>query len=148
MFFMPIYHFVNSPFRRVSVASTASLYSHTESTHDNSSTARSSTLLRPPKAPFSLANRISQFGNNLPLSVNYVPSKFSGVARFRGGKPHLATRLSRRSDIPEGDQARWASGSEKLRWNKFKWILFVSNFMVSVTFSAISTGVYAFRHFS
>lgn len=118
-----------------------SVYSNAESTHhilETSPTTGPNSTPRTPKTPFSFANRISQFGNKLPLPVNYVPSKFSGSilsssgARFRGGKPHPSTRLSKWVDAPKGAEARWAAGSEKLRWNKFKWILFITNSIMSI----------------
>ncbi|KAF8636152.1 hypothetical protein AX17_003747 [Amanita inopinata Kibby_2008] len=100
--------------------------------------------------------------SNLSLSVNYLPHKFSsslltspGGARRRkgGGKGGLdpvfpktgggveafksgESRIPGAHDDDTGDLATsWFGGQtrkKKLRWNRFKWILFIANFVLTV----------------
>ena len=132
------------PVRRHSVVSldANSVYSQAESMHHILGTpAAGSSTLRPPRAPISFANRLSQFGTGVSLSLNYIPNKFSGSilssggSRFRGGKPSPLTRSSKWIDVSNNDKLQISSGSEKLRWNKFKWILFITNCFVGVILS-------------
>ena len=99
-------------------------------------------------------------GSDVSLSVNYIPRKFSSsllssTTRKRKGKsgaldPPMPKRgggveafRSGESRMPgEGDEdydgvtGRWLGGAttgskpKKLRWNKFKWILFIANILV------------------
>ncbi|THH04983.1 hypothetical protein EW145_g5127 [Phellinidium pouzarii] len=89
------------------------------------------------------------------LSVNYLPSKFSrpispGLHKRKGGKGGKgATRIPKQgggreafrsgeSRMPgendedyDGVDVSGGKWKPKLRWNKFKWIMFFSNFVVS-----------------
>lgn len=105
--------------------------------------------------PFSPAFLDRDNMSNLSLTVNYLPSKFSssmldpqgprrrkgkasefgelgipkqggGVEAFRSG----ANRIPGREDEDE-----WTSNSKrrrKMKWTKFKWILFFSNILVGL----------------
>ena len=70
---------------------------------------------------------------NLSLSVNYIPSKFS---EFRNRKKE---KLGDEPNLPKQgaglqafktNEARMPQGKRRLRWNKFKWILFFANSLV------------------
>jgi hypothetical protein len=91
------------------------------------------------------------------LSVNYLPSKFStalvtpGVGRRRKGGPPMPKRGGGREAFKSGEarmpgdgdddydgiNSGWFGGKAggrtkpRMRWNRFKWILFVSNILVS-----------------
>ncbi|KAF8890126.1 hypothetical protein BD779DRAFT_1671481 [Infundibulicybe gibba] len=100
-------------------------------------------------------------GSSMSLSVNYLPSKFSnplppsGVPRRRRGKsgkgidPRIGPKRgggtqafkTGQSRIPgqddeEDELSGWLSGDSKrgkrkLRWNGFKWVLFMSNTLLA-----------------
>ena len=70
---------------------------------------------------------------NLSLSVNYIPSKFSGFRNRKGGKYDDEPNLPKSGGgiYAFGSNApRMSQGKGSLRWNKFKWILFVTNSLV------------------
>lgn len=95
---------------------------------------------------------VTNTSSNVSLTVNYVPSKFSAPgARKRKGEPAIPKRgggveafRSGESRMPgqndddyDGVSSGWFMGKEggrtpprKLRWTKFKWILFVANSLV------------------
>jgi hypothetical protein len=106
--------------------------------------------LSPPSAPFaspggfrnshdnlSLSSAVST--GNLSLSVNYLPSKFSAspIAPMGGGARKRKQRGVDDINIPKrgGGADAFKSGEarmsdKRLRWNRFKWILFVTNTFV------------------
>ncbi|CAA7271359.1 unnamed protein product [Cyclocybe aegerita] len=103
----------------------------------------STDYLNPPTAPFASGIRGSKDNlsvgssatSNLSLSVNYLPQKFSssiispGGARFRGAKkdgPSLPKRGGGLNAF-KSNEARMPQGRNRLRWNKFKWTLLVTN---------------------
>jgi hypothetical protein len=93
-------------------------------------------------------------GSHMSLTVNYLPSKFpslGGVRNRKGGKgidPMLPKRgggvdafRSGESRMPgagdedyDGVTSTWFGGGDgskkKMRWNKFKWMLFFANLLV------------------
>lgn len=66
------------------------------------------------------------------LSINYIPSKFS---EFRKRKyddvdePHLP-KTGGGLFAFRTNEARMAQGKGRLKWNRFKWILFATNALV------------------
>ncbi|KDR67334.1 hypothetical protein GALMADRAFT_147136 [Galerina marginata CBS 339.88] len=106
---------------------------------NNSSSSDYGGLLNPPSAPFARGSRdnlsvASGAASNLSLSVNYLPSKFSSFspvgARMRKGKGTDEPNLPKRGGGLEAfktNEARMPQGKGRLRWNKFKWILFFTN---------------------
>ena len=70
---------------------------------------------------------------NLSLSVNYIPSKFSGFRNRKGGtyndEPNLP-KSGRGIYAFRSNESRMSHGKGSLRWNKFKWILFATNSLV------------------
>ncbi|CAA7262733.1 unnamed protein product [Cyclocybe aegerita] len=146
----------NSPrsSRRASVVSRVnSSYSLAGSTRhmladmNNSSTSDSTTgLLEPPSAPFAgkrtpdSLTLSSGKGSNLSLSVNYIPNKFSASivspvgARFRGAKSNGPSLPKRGGglDAFKSNEARMPQGRNRLRWNKFKWILLATNTLLTL----------------
>lgn len=107
-------------------------------------------------------NNDNTSSSNISLTVNYLPSKFSstllspgprkrkgnskrfdigvpkrggGVEAFRNG----AARIPGAGDEDEDVSSGWFTGKEgrktkqKLRWNKFKWTLFISNILVGLS---------------
>ncbi|KAJ7122929.1 hypothetical protein C8R44DRAFT_621324 [Mycena epipterygia] len=97
-------------------------------------------------------------GSNISLTVNYLPSKFptlsSGPRKRRNGKGIDAMMPKRGGGVEafrsgearmpgqndedyDGVNSGWfggkgATGGRKLRWNKFKWILFLANIILSI----------------
>ncbi|KAF8812864.1 tetraspanin Tsp2 family [Phlegmacium glaucopus] len=91
-------------------------------------------LFTPPSAPFmnNLSRDNVSLGSttNLSLSVNYIPSKFSGFRNRKGGKNDDEPNLPKRGGGLQAfktNEPRMPQGKGRLRWNKFKWILFVTN---------------------
>jgi hypothetical protein len=107
--------------------------------------------LTPPHAPFNQlrpTSTISTSSKDGALSVNYLPSKFSrlagdGVHRRKGKGP---TKIGGARGAFRSNEARMPSEhdedydgvdltrrkSGKLRWNGFKWCLFVANLILTV----------------
>jgi hypothetical protein len=99
-------------------------------------------LLNPPSAPFakggsmrnSRDNLSINSGSNLSLSVNYLPSKFTpGLSSPSGGDGLRSRKGGKNASMPKrgggleafrAGESRLPQGGRKLRWNKFKWILF------------------------
>lgn len=92
---------------------------------------------------------------SLSLSVNYVPTKFTKLhaqgdwahrrAKQGGGRDAFAANAPRMGDLGTVDDDEGlvfqvgkgglkAKHKPKLRWNRFKWILFVANSVVGVGF--------------
>jgi hypothetical protein len=70
---------------------------------------------------------------NLSLSVNYLPSKFSEFRNRKLGKYDDEPNLPKTGGgllAFKINEARMSQGKGRLRWNKFKWILFCTNIMV------------------
>jgi hypothetical protein len=91
-------------------------------------------LFIPPSAPF--MNNVSRDNlsvgstTNLSLSVNYIPSKFSGFRNRKGGKYDDEPNLPKRGGGLQAfktNEPRMPQGKGRLRWNKFKWILLATN---------------------
>ncbi|PPQ79725.1 hypothetical protein CVT25_003292 [Psilocybe cyanescens] len=151
--FSPILHLLPYPslhFGRSSVISHAnSSYSRADSTrhilsdmNHNSSLSDYNTsagLLNPPSAPFARSrdNVSLATGSQLSLSVNYLPTKFSssivspgGTRNRKGGKgdgPNLPKRGGGMEAFKSNEARMPQGGKGRLRWNKFKWILLVTN---------------------
>lgn len=102
-------------------------------------------LLTPPNAPFASGIRSSRDNlslasaatGDLSLSVNYIPTKFSssilsGGTRKRKGKGDEPNLPKRGGGIEafKSNEARMPQGKQRLRWNRFKWILFGTNTLV------------------
>lgn len=67
---------------------------------------------------------------NLSLSVNYIPSKFSGFRNRKLGKSDDDPTIPKTGGgllAFRSNEARMPQGKRRLRWNKFKWILFGTN---------------------
>ena len=86
------------------------------------------------KAPHSNEEDISfsSATTDISLSVNYLPSKFSGGFRNRKGE-----KYNDEPYLPKSGGGVYAFGSDEPRmpkgngrWNKFKWILFATNSLV------------------
>jgi hypothetical protein len=70
---------------------------------------------------------------NLSLSVNYLPSKFSEFRNRKLGKYDDEPNLPKTGGglfAFKTNKARMSPGKGRLRWNKFKWILFGTNILV------------------
>ena len=97
----------------------------------------------PPKTPDHLLTKVD---SKASLVVNYLPSKFSNGGR--GQNPidsWVSVKTGDGADTLRSDEAdfaedsstyQWLHGTNqrskrKLRWNKFKWILFFANLLVS-----------------
>jgi hypothetical protein len=116
--------------------------------------------LEPPALNFGASRSPSSTSLNsnkeVSLSVNYLPSKFSrphspGLHKRRkgekdddfypkrgGGRDAFRSNESRmpgaNDEDYDGVTGGWASSAKgRLRWNRFKWILFFSNTLVSFT---------------
>lgn len=106
-----------------------------------------------PKLPFASTNALlswpplpSDDASNSALSINYVPSKFS-TALLSSERPRRRKRrndagdfLSSRGGIEISDDDGFTKGhkdSRNLRWNKFKWILFLANLLFTLYSLAI-----------
>ncbi|KAF4618800.1 hypothetical protein D9613_009710 [Agrocybe pediades] len=107
-------------------------------------------------------------GSNVSLSVNYVPAKFSGPGvgprrRHRSSKPKGdlspgggvipkmgggvdafrsgEARIGNTQDDEDDDGSQWTQGKnghQKLKWNRFKWTLFVANVLLTLySFAAL-----------
>ncbi|KZT18703.1 hypothetical protein NEOLEDRAFT_1159382 [Neolentinus lepideus HHB14362 ss-1] len=92
---------------------------------------------------------LSSRGSGANLGVNYIPSKFSELSgikkrKGKGGEPHVPKRGGGR-DAFRANEARMPGagdedydgvssgwGGQKMRWNKFKWTLFVGNLLLSI----------------
>ncbi|KAF8828745.1 hypothetical protein HHX47_DHR3000246 [Lentinula edodes] len=107
-----------------------------------------------PKPPFASTNALlswpplpSNDASNSTLSINFVPSKFS-TALLSSERPR---RRKRRNDAGDfltsgggieisDDEDGFSKGhkdSRNLRWNKFKWILFLANLLFTLYSLAI-----------
>lgn len=78
---------------------------------------------------------------HVSLSVNYIPSKFSGFRNRKGGRNFDEPNLPKRGGGLQAfktNEARMPQGRGKLRWNKFKWILFFTNSLVCLCFFSIT----------
>jgi hypothetical protein len=105
------------------------------------------------------ASPLLRSNSPVSLTVNYLPSKFSdavlynglrrrnkaastgpfpkrggGVAAFRAGEDRVGAEGD---DDYDGVQSSWFGGKQgppktRLRWNRFKWLLVVSNTLVSL----------------
>ncbi|KAH7928306.1 hypothetical protein BV22DRAFT_210573 [Leucogyrophana mollusca] len=152
----------------------SSVLSHAQSTYSQAASTRhilaDMSPLEPPTAPFALGDdrssnpgtpRLDPTGlpKDISLSVNYLPSKFSGAllspsARRRKGKgsdPIEPKRGGGREAFKSGEARMPAEGDEdydgvtggwfggkegghtrpRMRWNKFKWALFAGNLVLS-----------------
>ncbi|GLB43775.1 putative tetraspanin tsp2 [Lyophyllum shimeji] len=155
-----------SPSRPASVSSRAgSAYSHAASTRHMLSDSNSGPL-DPPVVPFAgNTGSPKASGDNVSLTVNYLPSKFSstllapggssirkrtgwkngldpivpkrggGVEAFRSGEARMP---GTGDDDYDGVQGGWFGGKNgataaprRLRWNRFKWILFFANLLLT-----------------
>jgi hypothetical protein len=70
---------------------------------------------------------------NLSLSVNYIPSKFSGFRNRKGGKFDDDPNLPKSGGglyAFGSNEPRMSRGKGRLKWNKFKWVLFATNSLV------------------
>ena len=124
--------------RRASVVSVETNSVYAGSTHHVLASNTDSATLRPPGAAYSFTDRLSRrFGNGLSLSLNYLPSKFSGSsnARFRSAPVHSPTGMhsSKRDNADRVNDLRMPA-PETLRWNKFKWVLLITNSIVSFVY--------------
>ncbi|KAF8632289.1 hypothetical protein AX17_004883 [Amanita inopinata Kibby_2008] len=119
--------------------------------------------LEPPSTPFSPSSPLSRSSSptSTSLMVNYLPSKFSNtvllsatgnsprrrrrktgdpaIPKMGGGveafKPGEARMPDKDDNDYDGLMAGIGNGKKRLRWNRFKWILFITNTM----FTAYST---------
>jgi hypothetical protein len=106
-----------------------------------------------PPVPFNFVppSTARDSSSNLSLTVNYLPSKFSatlldpgGTRRRKKGEPDLylpkrgggvdafksgANRIPGREDEDEWQQQK---KNKRMKWTKFKWILFVANIFLSL----------------
>ncbi|KAJ7667222.1 hypothetical protein B0H17DRAFT_256955 [Mycena rosella] len=138
--------------RRNSAASHAhSTISQTGSTrHILAPSAMSADYLEPPAAPFAGGSRpVSPAGSTNSLAANYLPSKFSTslITRRRGGKDAVEGMMPRgggveafRSGAPRipGAADEDYDGvdlgrrtARRLRWTRFKVILFIANIVLA-----------------
>jgi len=123
----------------------------------NSSVSDYGGLLGPLSGPLGSRDNLSVGSNsqtNLSLSLNYLPSKFSssivsaGGARFRNNAKGDDLNLPKRGgglEAFKSGETRMPQGKRRLRWNKFKWILFVTNTVVH--FSTLFFFSFQFIHF-
>jgi len=73
------------------------------------------------------------------LMVNYLPSKFSASLVSRKGDKGIEPHLPKSGGGVEAFRSGESRMSDRrLRWNKFKWILFCTNFCVRLSSIAIS----------
>lgn len=116
---------------------------------NNSSVSDYGGLLGPPSAPLAgihgSRDNLSVGSNsqtNLSLSLNYLPSKFSssivsaGGTRFRKNAKGEDLNLPKRGgglEAFKSGETRMPQGKRRLRWNKFKWILLVTNTIVRLS---------------
>ncbi|KAF8879974.1 tetraspanin Tsp2 family [Gymnopilus junonius] len=119
--------------------------------HNNTSSSDYDGLLNPPKAPFASSSPGGGFPRSishdnlsiasgttgdLSLSVNYLPSKFGSLnQRRRKGWKNDGPRVPKNGgglDAFKVNEARMPQGKQRLRWNRFKWILFFSNALLSI----------------
>lgn len=117
-------------------------------------------MLEPPTATFNgngaprpVSEVPSTVSSVASLSVNYVPNKFSMIAspglqkrrsaikppamKTGGGREAFRSHEARMPDANDDDydgvdNINLSQMRPRLRWNRFKWILFCSNFLVSV----------------
>jgi len=150
----PLFMFLTrKPSRRASIISHAnSSYSAAGSTQhiladlNNPSVSEHGGLLNPRSATLAgihgSRDNLSVGSNsqtNLSLSLNYLPSKFSssiisaGGTRFRKNAKAGDLNLPKRGgglEAFKSGETRMPQGKRRLRWNKFKWVLFVMNIVV------------------
>ncbi|CCO26999.1 tetraspanin Tsp2 family [Rhizoctonia solani AG-1 IB] len=109
--------------------------------------------LAPPSAPFAKRQSMVSTGSASPsasqknfrdsasLSINYVPAKFSrphspGIHNRKGGKVAEPKRDRDDEDyegVQFGGGPGWSSNKKpRLRWNRFKWILFILNILLTI----------------
>ncbi len=122
----------------------------TQSPEQNRQFFRDGGELTPPSLPFAYSqsarppslNSDTRSAKTTSLSINYVPTKFAklhetGVWQHRdrkqgGGREAFADNAGR---MGEGEETTFQVGKgrkkAKLRWNRFKWALFVTNSAVS-----------------
>lgn len=106
-------------------------------------------------APYSRSSSYSRDrrdSSNVSLSVNYLPSKFSstlvapGTRKRRSGKEGMGLKRGGGVEAFRSGEARVAGendedydgvvfapgrvGRKRLKWNKFKWVLFTANLLV------------------
>lgn len=132
--------------------------SHAHSTISQANSTRPILMpLEPPAAPFAVSPAMSRSSSpgrdssSVSLSVNYLPTKFSaappGARRRKAGKPSALPKQGGGLDAFKSNEARmggddddsgWFNGKEggrtsrKLRWNKFKWMLFFANLVLTI----------------
>ncbi|KAF8069060.1 hypothetical protein FPV67DRAFT_1414877 [Lyophyllum atratum] len=95
--------------------------------------------------------------SGVSLTVNYLPHKFShsllspgarkrrgrnadakipkrggGVEAFKSGEPRMPGESDEDYDGVSGDYFGHHPGHKQLRWNKFKWVLFITNSILSI----------------
>lgn len=123
--------------RQASVVSVETNSVYAGSTHHVLASNADSTTLRPPGAAYTFTDRLSHRFGKLSLSLNYLPSKFSGSsnARFRSAPVHSPTGMhsSKRDNADRVNDLRMPA-PETLRWNKFKRVLFITNTLVSFVY--------------
>lgn len=139
---------------------TPSVISHTHSMASSQQHILSSTVMDHPNKSYLSLNPSSANHDDLvgpmttSLSVNFLPSKFSGpnsvgiykrkggsVRKQGGGREAFKRGEARMPGANDDDydgvdvRKTWFGGPgakrTRLRWNKFKWILFTTNFLVS-----------------
>lgn len=86
--------------------------------------------------PYLMSDNISlQSTANVSLSVNYIPTKFSEFRNRKGGKFDYLPNLPKEGgglQAFKNNEARMPRGKRRLKWNKFKWVLFATNSSVCV----------------
>ena len=90
-------------------------------------------LFASPSPPFMRSENNSVSSTNLSLSVNYIPSKFSEFRNRKGGKYDQEPSLPKKGGGLQAfktNEARMDQGKRRLKWNKFKWVLLVTNSLV------------------
>ena len=113
---------------------------------NNLNNNNSSVALFDPPSPSSSSYMMSNENNNnttsnLSLSVNYIPSKFSKFRNRKAGKYYSVHGLPRDGGGLQAfktNEARMpVQGKGRLKWNKFKWVLIVTNSLVCFSLSPI-----------
>ncbi|KAG6815515.1 hypothetical protein H0H93_009610 [Arthromyces matolae] len=152
---------MDSPSRPASVSSnTNSAYSHAGSTRHMLSDSNTFHNYNQPSS-FNAGNagghnKESTDASGLSLTVNYLPSKFSSTLLTPGGSSTRKRKSGRAGDpdpiVPkqgggveafrsgearmgddEFDEGMFGKnkGKKRLKWNRFKWVLFVANFLLT-----------------
>ena len=83
--------------------------------------------------PSYMMNVSDQSASNVSLSVNFIPSKFSKFRNRKGGKHDSAPNLPKEGGGLQAfktNESRMPQGKGRLKWNKFKWVLLVTNSLV------------------